>query len=51
MIYIIDDFLPANMVNSLKFDTSLFNEFKTPNKSFWIKELPEEVIKYLCLRL
>jgi len=51
MIYIIDNFLPANMFNLLKLDTGLFNEFKTPNKSFWVKELPEEFIKYLCTRI
>ncbi len=51
MIYIIDDFLSEELYMAIKKDKNKFEEYKTPNKSFWVKALPQEFITYMCERL
>lgn len=47
MIYIKDNFLPAELYNSLLNYSDEFKEFKTPGKSFWIKKIPKELENYI----
>ena len=47
MIYIKDNFLPNLLFKELLNYCDEFKEVKTPGKSFWIKELPEEFINYI----
>ena len=51
MIYIVDDFLPDNLLTDLYNYIDEFTEVKTPGKSFWIKKLPEDFINYMVKRL
>ena len=51
MIYIKDNFLPNNLYKDLLNYCDEFKEVKTPGKSFWIKNLPEEFINYITLEL
>ncbi len=46
MIYIVDDFLPKNLFKELLTYCDEFEEFKTPGKSFWIKELPDDFVDF-----
>jgi hypothetical protein len=47
MIYIKDNFLPESLFKELLNYCDKFKEIKTPGKSFWVKELPEEFINYV----
>ncbi len=47
MIYIKDNFLPNNLYKELVNYCSEFKEVKYPGKSFWVKELPSELIHYI----
>ena len=47
MIYIKDNFLPPNLYKELVNYCDEFVEVKTPGKSFWIKNLPFELIDYI----
>jgi len=47
MIYLVDNFLPANLYNELVTYCDEFKEVKTPGKSFWIKEVPKELTDYI----
>jgi len=47
MIYIKDNFLPDVLYKEVLKYCDEFNEFKTPGKSFWIKELPSELVHYI----
>ncbi len=51
MIYIKDNFLPKNLYKELLNYCNEFKEAKYPDKSFWVKELPEEFIKYFKISL
>jgi len=51
MIYVKDDFLPPNVFKSLLSYSNNFKEVKTPGKSFWIKELPNDLTKYIVNKL
>ncbi len=51
MIYIKDNFLPKNLFNSLVEYADKFEEVKYPDKSFWIKQLPDEFNKYIVNQL
>ncbi len=51
MIYIKDNFLPKNLFNSLLEYADEFKEVKYPDKSFWVKELPDEFNKYIVSQL
>ena len=47
MIYIKDNFLPDNLYKELVTYCDEFEEVKYPTKSFWVKELPSELIQYI----
>ena len=47
MIYIKDNFLPHNLYKELISYCDEFEEVKYPTKSFWVKELPSELISYI----
>jgi hypothetical protein len=47
MIYIKDNFLPDNLYKELVTYCDDFEEVKYPTKSFWVKELPSELIHYI----
>ena len=47
MIYIKDNFLPPKLYKELVRYCDNFKEVKTPGKSFWVKELPSELINYI----
>lgn len=47
MIYIKDNFLPKNLYKELLSYCDDFKEIKYPDKSFWVKELPPELISYI----
>lgn len=47
MIYVKDNFLPQNLYKELINYCDNFKEVKYPDKSFWIKELPSELIHYI----
>ena len=47
MIYIKDNFLPDNLYKELVTYCDEFEEVKYPTKSFWVKELPSELIHYI----
>jgi len=51
MIYIKDNFLPSNVFESLVSYSNDFNEVKTPGKSFWVKELPNDLTGYITDKL
>jgi hypothetical protein len=51
MIYIIDDFLPKNLYDSLVDYSNDFEKVETPGKSFWIKQVPEELSDYIINRI
>ena len=47
MIYIQDNFLPKQLHKELVEYCDKFDEVETPGKSFWVKELPSELIHYI----
>ena len=47
MIYIQDNFLPEPLYKELIEYCDKFDEVKFPDKSFWVKELPSELIHYI----
>ena len=47
MIYIKDNFLPPPLYKELVKYCDDFTEVKTPGKSFWVKELPSELVHYI----
>jgi len=47
MIYIKDNFLPPPLYKELVKYCDNFTEVKTPGKSFWVKELPTELVHYI----
>ena len=51
MIYIEDNFLDTELLNTILKDLNNFEEFKTVNKSFWIKRSSPEFINYISTRL
>ena len=51
MIYVEDNFLPDNVFQSLVSYSNNFEEVKTPGKSFWVKELPGDLTKYIIDKL
>ena len=51
MIYIVDNFLPDVLYKSLLGYCNEFSEVKYPDKSFWVKELPDNFQKYILEKL
>ena len=51
MIYIKDDFLPHNLLNAILIDKEEYKEYKTPEKSFWVKEPRLVFIDYISNRI
>tara|TARA_B110000305_G_C19064355_1_gene458593 strand:+ start:22 stop:594 length:573 start_codon:yes stop_codon:yes gene_type:complete len=51
MIYVEDNFLPSIVFESLLSYSNDFKEVKTPGKSFWVKELPGDLTKYITDKL
>jgi hypothetical protein len=47
MIYIKDNFLPKQLYKELLEYCDEFKEVEYPDKSFWVKELPSELIHYI----
>jgi len=48
MIYIKDDFLDIDIINSLNKDKNVFQEVKTPGKSFWVKMPSDNFMELVC---
>lgn len=48
MIYIKDDFLDKDLIESLNKDTSDFEKVDTPGKSFWVKLPSNEFLNLIC---
>ena len=48
MIYIKDDFLDIDIINSLNKDKNVFQEVKTPGKSFWVKRPSDKFMELVC---
>lgn len=48
MIYIKDDFLEEQIIDSLNEDKTEFKRVDTPGKSFWIKHPTQNFIKMIC---
>ena len=48
MIYIKDDFLDINVINLLNKDKNVFQEVKTPGKSFWVKMPSDKFMELVC---
>jgi hypothetical protein len=51
MIYIEDDFLDADIINSLNNDKEEFQEVKTPGKSFWVKMPSDKFTELVCSKI
>ena len=51
MIYVEDNFLPDNVFQSLVGYSNNFEEVKTPGKSFFVKEIPGDLTKYIIDKL
>ena len=51
MIYIQDNFLPDVLYKSLVGYCNEFSEVKYPDKSFWVKELPDNFQSYILEKL
>ena len=51
MVYIKDNFLPENVFHSLVNYSHDFEEVKTPGKSFFVKEIPGDLTKYITNKL
>ena len=51
MIYIKDDFLDINVINLLNKDKNVFQEVKTPGKSFWIKMPSDKFMELVCEKI
>ncbi len=51
MIYIKDNFLPAELYKELINYCNKFEEIKYPDKSFWIKKLPDEFTNFIIKSL
>jgi hypothetical protein len=51
MIYIEDDFLDINIIKSLNNDKNVFQEVKTPGKSFWIKMPSDKFVEIVCEKI
>jgi len=51
MIYIKDDFLPVSLYKELINYCNEFKEIKYPDKSFWVKELPDEFNNFIIKSL
>ncbi len=51
MIYIQDNLLTSKLYKELVNYCDEFNEVKFPDKSFWVKQLPEEFKNYIIDRL
>ena len=48
MIYVKDDFLDINVINILNKDKNVFQEVKTPGKSFWVKMPSDKFMELVC---
>ena len=48
MIYIKDDFLDIDIINGLNNDKNVFQDVKTPGKSFWVKMPSDSFIEIVC---
>ena len=51
MIYIQDNFLPDVLYKSLLGYCNEFSEVKYPDKSFWVKQLPDNFQSYILEKL
>jgi len=51
VIYVVDDFLDNFLLNALQEDSSPFTEFKTKEKSFWVKYPSPQFIQYVTEKL
>jgi hypothetical protein len=51
VIYIIDDFLENNLLESLKKELIDFKQVDTPGKSFWVKPAHEDFIRHVLDKL
>jgi len=51
MIYIKDNFLTSDLYDELVRHCDKFTEYKTPGKSFWVKELPQAFKDYIVNEL
>ena len=50
-IYIIDDFLPKELLDRIEEDQSIYEEVVTPGKSFWVKQPSKDFINWICDRI
>ena len=48
MIYVKDDILDINVINILNKDKNVFQEVKTPGKSFWVKMPSDKFMELVC---
>jgi len=51
MIYVQDDFLDAYLIKHVNNDKEIFQEIKTPGKSFWVKRPSENFTKLVCEKI
>ena len=51
MIYIEDNFLNTDLIDSFNEDKTDFQEIQTPGKSFWVKKPSEEFDEFVCHKL
>jgi hypothetical protein len=51
MIYIEDDFLDVDLINSLNNDKDEFQKVKTPGKSFWVKMPSDNFVELICEKI
>jgi hypothetical protein len=51
MIYIEDDFLDIDVINSLNNDKNVFQEVKTTGKSFWVKMPSDKFTELVCNKI
>jgi hypothetical protein len=51
MIYIKDDFLDPYLIRHINNDKEIFQEVKTPGKSFWVKKPSENFTELVCEKI
>jgi hypothetical protein len=51
MIYIEDDFLDPYLIRHINNDKEIFQEVKTPGKSFWVKKPSENFTELVCEKI
>lgn len=51
MIYVEDNFLDTYLIKCLDNDKGIFQEVKTPGKSFWVKKPSENFTELVCTKI